>query len=653
MECPLCAAAHEAHESCASAEEGSRIGQVVAGKYRIVRRVARGGMATVYEASHIEIGRPFALKVLHTELKDHATVRSRFKHEAKAAGALENDHVAAVLDFGMLPDETLYIVMELLRGEDLATRLAREGTIPPEEAIEIVIQMCAGLQAAHEAKVIHRDLKPGNVFLCRRDGARPHVKLLDFGVARALSSVPSENTEIGATMGTPWYMSPEQARGQRDLDSRSDVYGLGVVLFEMLSGEKPHLAENTNALLHQIATGRAPSLASRCPELSEKLCAVVDRALAPEPSERFASALEFANALAPFIRSAREPRADKAPTPATLALAPPAADAPLPGTPTSDAAVPSAPVADTTTSNTPVDEGAVSTPALTQPDSEATTTPVPAGDADLRASIPITKTGRGVWITLSAVAFILVVFVVSLFRSSDEPLAEPTASTAPTATPVASFLERLDPAPESSTALPSESVVASTAEAPLAAAAASSAPANTDAASSAAVSSAPASSAAASSVAVAASPSAASSTARTVAFPAGGGTRSGSAAVSGSGTISVNAIPRAEVFIDGRAFGTTPMVSLPIAPGTHTVVVAHPERGRLARVVEVLPGESEVVAFRFDEQRAPAAAPSVTATAAATPSAPVIDCTPDYWVDRDGIRRLKPECLQRTSNPYR
>lgn len=648
MECPLCAAAHEAHESCASAEEGSRVGQVVAGKYRIVRRVARGGMATVYEASHIEIGRPFALKILHAELKDHATVRSRFKHEAKAAGALENDHVAAVLDFGMLPDETLYIVMELLRGEDLATRLAREGTIPPEEAIEIVIQMCAGLQAAHEAKVIHRDLKPGNVFLCRRDGARPHVKLLDFGVARALSSVPSENTEIGATMGTPWYMSPEQARGQRDLDSRSDVYGLGVVLFEMLSGEKPHLAENTNALLHQIATGRAPSLASRCPELSEKLCAVVDRALAPDPPERFASALEFADALRPFTRGAREPRKDEAP-----ALA--AASSPV------ETGAALIPASDPTAPSTPDQEPAASMPAATTPGSgvpATKTTTTLVGDADLRASIPITKTGRGVWITLSAVAFILVVFVVSLFRSSEEPLTEPTAATAPTATPGASFLERLNPAPESNTALPSESVVAPTAEAPLAAAAASSAPANTNAASSAAASSAPASSApassvAVSSVAVAASPSAASSPARTAAFPAGSGTRSGSAAVSGSGTISVNAIPRGEVFIDGRSVGMTPTVSLPIAPGTHTVVIAHPERGRLARVVEVLPGESEVVAFRFEEHRVPGAAPPATATAAATPSAPLIDCTPDYWVDRDGIRRLKPECLQRTSNPYR
>jgi serine/threonine protein kinase len=279
----------------------SRVGELLADKYRIVRFIGEGGMGTVYEAQHAVVGRRFAVKFLHSDLAKQEEILERFKREARAAGALESEHIASVLDFGHASDGIPYIVMELLVGENLARFLAREGPLPVVRAVNIIIQACRGLTAAHAAGIIHRDLKPENLFVCRRDDGSDHIKILDFGIAK-LAQAGSEGpldsvTRTGATMGTPFYMSPEQARGAKDVDHRADVYGLGVILFEALSGQKPHPGDSYNAILYHILTQPPMPIATLRSGLPADLLEVVHRSLASDPDDRPATVMDLAQAL--------------------------------------------------------------------------------------------------------------------------------------------------------------------------------------------------------------------------------------------------------------------------------------------------------------------------------------------------------------------
>jgi serine/threonine protein kinase len=305
----------------------SRVGELVGEKYRILRVIAEGGMGVVYEAQHAVVKRRFAVKFLRTDLADRRDLLTRFHREAQAAGALESENIAAAIDFGILADGTPYIVMEHLVGESLGSLLAREGCLPLERAVDLCLQACRGMQAAHAAGIVHRDLKPENLFLCRREDGTDLVKVLDFGIAKLEQiELNSAATRTGTILGTPAYMSPEQARGDKSIDYRTDVYGLAAILFEMLSGKAPHPGDSHNAILHHIATQPAVSLRSVLPDLPTLLVDTVERALSCNRDQRHASVEELALALAPLAK--REPW----PPPKTTDPIPPVAVAdPTPG----------------------------------------------------------------------------------------------------------------------------------------------------------------------------------------------------------------------------------------------------------------------------------------------------------------------------------
>ena len=212
-------------------------------------------MGVVYEAHHAVVRRRFAIKFLRRDLAERRDILTRFQREAEAAGALENENVAAAVDFGISDDGMPYIVMEYLVGESVGALLEREGCLPPRRACDLVAQACRGVEAAHAAGIVHRDLKPHNLFLCRRDDGTDLVKVLDFGVAKLQAiEAASAATDTGTMLGTTAYMSPEQARGEKMVDQRADVYALGAILYELLSQQKPHPGDSQNAILHHIAT---------------------------------------------------------------------------------------------------------------------------------------------------------------------------------------------------------------------------------------------------------------------------------------------------------------------------------------------------------------------------------------------------------------
>jgi endoglucanase len=304
-----------------AAPDAERVGELVGGKYKIVRLLARGGMGVVYEAQHTVVRRRFAIKFLRRDLAERRDILSRFQREAEAAGALENDNVTAAIDFGITADGTPYIVMEYLVGENLACLLQREGRLPLGRAADLVAQACRGVEAAHATGIVHRDLKPENLFVCRRDDGTDLVKVLDFGVAKlqALDEA-SAATRTGTVLGTAAYMSPEQARGEKIVDKRADVYALGAILYELVSRRKPHPGDSQNAILHHIATQPAVPLDTVEPDLPAALVEAVGRALASDPAARPPSAGALAGLLGAFGRREVWPAAREDSGPARGAL---------------------------------------------------------------------------------------------------------------------------------------------------------------------------------------------------------------------------------------------------------------------------------------------------------------------------------------------
>jgi serine/threonine protein kinase len=279
----------------------SRIGDVLGTKYRILRYLGEGGMSTVYEAQHAVVGRRFAVKFLHADLAGYDEALERFNREARAAGSLNSENIASIVDFGHADDGAPYIVMELLLGEDLAKVLAREGPLPIARAVNLLIQASRGLDAAHAAGIVHRDLKPENLFVCRRGDGSDLLKILDFGIAKlagvGTEAPPASLTRTGSTMGTPLYMPPEQARGEKDLDHRADIYALGVILYEALAGQRPHPGETYNAILYHVLTQPVAPLQTLRPDVPADLAKVVHQALSPRPSDRPQTVMELARAL--------------------------------------------------------------------------------------------------------------------------------------------------------------------------------------------------------------------------------------------------------------------------------------------------------------------------------------------------------------------
>ncbi len=270
-------------------------------RYLILGLLGEGGMGAVYEARHLGTGRRVAVKVITSKLAQDDAVMARFEREARAAGAIESEHIASVLDSGRDRATGLpFLVMELLAGEDVDQLLRRLGPLPPELALCIVAQACMGLIKAHDARVLHRDIKPANLFLARRDGGEFSVKLLDFGVAKMQADDSFEHhQELTATsnlIGSPIYMSPEQARNMKDVDGRTDLWSLGIVLFKMLAGRTPYRnSRGLGELIVAICSVPAPPIQSLAHWVTYEVAEIVHRALQIDRNLRFQSAEELLN----------------------------------------------------------------------------------------------------------------------------------------------------------------------------------------------------------------------------------------------------------------------------------------------------------------------------------------------------------------------
>ncbi len=313
-------------------------GDLIDGKFRILRLIGDGGMGSVYEARHELLGVPVALKFLHSDLAKRPGLSARFLQEARVSATIQSQHVAHVTDVDTAADGSPYIVMELLQGESLQTQLSRRGKLPPDLAVDFTLQILAGLEVAHALGVVHRDLKPDNVFVTPATGG-PLLKLIDFGIAKLKESseYKKELTRAGVVMGTPEYMAPEQFYAAREVDHRADIYSLGVMLFEMLSGSRPADGDSPEAIIGAVMSGKVKRLLTLEPNLPPALVAVVERAMASDRERRFANSLEMrvelsrcAGELSPAGRAAATPvplHAQAAAPPAEAAPANPAARA--------------------------------------------------------------------------------------------------------------------------------------------------------------------------------------------------------------------------------------------------------------------------------------------------------------------------------------
>jgi len=237
------------------ADEDPFVGREVIGQYRIEKKLGEGGMSTVYLAQQTTVQRPAVIKVLKTQVDDKSA--ERFAIEARAASNLNHPNIVTIYNYGQMDDGTLFLAMEYIDGETLESRIARCGPLPVDRAVHVASQIASALGEAHASGVIHRDLKPANVMIVDRAGEPTFVKVLDFGIAKMLDEVPErELTQAGQVVGTPTYMAPEQARGEKNVDGRADLYGVGAILYRMVTGQRPYTAPIFNALLFAIAQGQ-------------------------------------------------------------------------------------------------------------------------------------------------------------------------------------------------------------------------------------------------------------------------------------------------------------------------------------------------------------------------------------------------------------
>ncbi|RYG79217.1 serine/threonine protein kinase, partial [bacterium] len=276
---------------------------LVAHKYELIKLIGRGGMGSVWEGRHTSLGTHVAIKFIEAEYVNSVEARARFDNEARTAATLQSKHAIQIYDHGVTPDGKPYIVMELLSGEPLDRRIERLGRLSPQETARILYQVCRALQKAHDKGIIHRDLKPENIFLVRAhdDDDEEIAKVLDFGIAKfsgAQSMGISSNTKTGAVLGTPFYMSPEQARGLRSVDHRTDIWSLGVIVYKCVTGALPFDGESVGDLLVKICTAPVPVPSHAVPGLPPSFDAWFARALEREPDRRFRTAQELADALA-------------------------------------------------------------------------------------------------------------------------------------------------------------------------------------------------------------------------------------------------------------------------------------------------------------------------------------------------------------------
>ncbi len=287
-----------------------QIGDVLSQKYELLRLLGQGGMGAVYEARHTLIGKRLAVKFLHPQFAENSELVARFSREAQAAAAIGHRSIIDITDIGMAEDGSVYLVMEFLEGQDFGSTIQKNcGILPVEQVGYVTAQTLSALAAAHDAGIVHRDLKPDNIFLVTTGQALPDIKLLDFGISKMTHSGSPQDrlTKTGTMMGTPYYMAPEQAKGAKHIDHRVDIYAMGVIMYEALTGKVPFEAENTFALAYEILNAELVPLRSHRPDLSPEIEALVLKAVDRDMNGRFESAEEMLYAVLPFLtESARD-----------------------------------------------------------------------------------------------------------------------------------------------------------------------------------------------------------------------------------------------------------------------------------------------------------------------------------------------------------
>jgi eukaryotic-like serine/threonine-protein kinase len=283
-------------------------GTILAGKYRVTKLLGEGGMGLVAEAVHLQLDQKVAIKFLRNEALAHSSLVARFAREARSMTRIRSEHVARVIDVGTLETGAPYMVMEFLEGMDLEAKVAREGPLPVERSVDLVLQACEALAEAHTLGIIHRDLKPANLFLASRADGSDCVKVLDFGISKTRpgSSEPDVSlTQTSVLLGSPLYMAPEQMNSAKEVDVRTDVWALGAILFELLTGSPPFPADSILEIKLRMEQRRPLDIRALRDDAPEALRAVVLRCIEYDPADRYADLAELATALAPFAPDAK------------------------------------------------------------------------------------------------------------------------------------------------------------------------------------------------------------------------------------------------------------------------------------------------------------------------------------------------------------
>jgi serine/threonine-protein kinase len=279
---------------------GVEIGAMIAGKYRVERVIGKGGMGVVVAASQPELARTVAIKLIRSDSGEDQSAMARLLREAKAAASIQSEHVARVLDVGTLDSGVPFIVMEYLEGSDLQTLLERDGALRPADAVDYLLQACEAIAEAHRNGIVHRDLKPANLFIARLAGGRPCVKVVDFGISKTIGRETGEPlTKPASVVGSLYHMAPEQMRGG-PVDARTDVWALGLLLYEMLSGRRPFGNQAWPAVAAQVLSDQRPLLPLPIEGVSDDLSAVIQKCLSRAPEQRYGTVAELAVALSRF-----------------------------------------------------------------------------------------------------------------------------------------------------------------------------------------------------------------------------------------------------------------------------------------------------------------------------------------------------------------